>query len=83
MMNKKETFDYDKLRGLIKERVGTEKEFADKLGITPQALSNRLGNKTDFTPAEILKAHKILLFNMSDVSAYFFTLKVQKHEQTA
>lgn len=78
----KEIFNYDKLRGRIKECCGTEHNFARRMGMTPQALCNRLSNKTDFTPTEMLKAQKILEFDIYNIGAYFFTPKVQKHEQT-
>ncbi len=78
---KKEIFDYDKLRGRIKECLGTEREFAKQLGITPQALCNRLNNKTDFTPTEMLMSKNILNFDSKSIGTYFFTQKVQKNEQ--
>ncbi len=80
-MKTREVFDYSLLRGKIKEKIGTERDFAAILGITPPALCSRLNNKTDFTPSEILKTQKILLFTKAEIGEYFFTPKVQKSEQ--
>lgn len=79
-MKTREKFDYSLLRGKIREKIGTEGNFARLLGITPPALCSRLNNKTDFTSAEIVRAQKILLFTKAEIGEYFFTLKVQKSE---
>lgn len=71
-------FDYSKLRGKIRESVGSEKNFARDMGITQQALSSRLNNKTYFTDTEILKSVEVLDIDKADIGEYFFTPKVQK-----
>lgn len=73
------TFDYSKLRGRIKERFGTEKIFAEKMGMSQQALSSRLNNKTEFADEEIYTGQQILDFDVSEIGKYFFTPKVQKN----
>lgn len=84
-MNKYEKvkFNYNKLRGRIKERFGTEKTFAKELGLTASALSSRLTNKTEFTPTEIFKSSILLNFDSSCIGEYFFNPEVQKQEQNA
>lgn len=71
-------FDYSKLRGKIKECMGTERTFAEKMGMSQQALSSRLNNKTEFTDSEIYAGKNILHLTADDIGTYFFTQKVQK-----
>lgn len=69
-------WEYNKLRGKIKEVCGTQDVFAEKIGIGRVSLSQRLNNQLEFTQNEIYKACDILRIDLEDVSAYFFTLKV-------
>ncbi|MGB4610948.1 MAG: DUF739 family protein [Saccharofermentanales bacterium] len=71
-MSKK--YDYSKLRGLIKEFCGTQKNYANALGISLTTLNTRLNNETPFTQDEIRKSRDI--FNIDDAElsdAVFFT----------
>ena len=43
------TWDYSKLKGRIKEKCGTQDEFAARLGIGRVSLSKRLNNQIEFT----------------------------------
>lgn len=72
-------FDYSKLRGRIKECLGTEKIFAEKMGISQQALSSRLNNKTEFADKEIYLGQQVLNLDTAEIGIYFFTPKVQKN----
>lgn len=74
-------FNYDKLRGRIKEKFGTQKAFATALGIGYVSLSQRLNNTLDFSNAETVKACRLLEIPENEISAYFFTPEVQKSEQ--
>jgi len=65
-------FDYSRLRGRIREKIGTETEFATLLGISAPTLSAKLNNKVGFTESEILKASEILLVPRNEISFYFF-----------
>lgn len=77
----KMAFNYNKLRGKIKEICGTQENFARVLGLSRTSLSQRLNNLSDFTNSEILKSCKILRIDIDDIPAYFFALEVQKSEQ--
>lgn len=70
------TWDYNKLRGKIKEVSGTQDEFAKKLGIGRVSLSQRLNNQLEFSQDEIFKACRILAIENEDIPLYFFTQKV-------
>lgn len=78
-----EVYDYSKLRGKIKEVCVTQDCFAEKLGIGRVSLSQRLNNLLDFSQSEMYKTCDILCIKKEDIPSYFFTLKVQKHEQNA
>jgi hypothetical protein len=74
------TYDYAKLRGKIKEVVGTEQMFAQKLGICRGSLYMRLQNKLDFSRDEMIRACDLLGIEYSEMATYFFAEKVQKNE---
>ncbi len=73
-------YDYSKLRGRIKEVFGTEQKFAKSLGIGRVSLYKRLQNKLDFSRGEMIRACDLLGIEYAEMSAYFFTVKVQKSE---
>ena len=72
-------YNYNKLKGAIKEYYGTQENFAAHLGISTAALSARLNNKSKFSQDEIVKACELVHINPEDIASYFFTYKVQKN----
>jgi hypothetical protein len=74
-------FDYSKLRGKIKEVCGTQEKFAKQIGIGTVSLSKRLNNLLEFSQQEIKEAARVLGILDCEIPLYFFTEKVQKHEQ--
>lgn len=74
-------FNYNKLRGKIKEVCGTQDNFAKAIGIGRVSLSQRLNNILDFSQEEIHKSCEILGIDKEDIPVYFFTLEVQKSER--
>lgn len=81
MNNDDFVFNYNKLRGKIVEKFGKQEEFAKAVGISYVSLSKRLNNHLDFSVREILKMCGLLEIDLKDIPIYFFTTKVQKHEQ--
>jgi transcriptional regulator with XRE-family HTH domain len=69
-------YDYSKLRGRIVEKFGTMSSFAEELGITLVAVSNKMNNKTGFTRSDIEKWASLLDISSSDYDVYFFAHKV-------
>lgn len=65
-------WNYQKLRGKIKEVCKTQEDFALKLGIGRVSLSKRLNNQIEFTQEEIFKSCDILGINLCDIPVYFF-----------
>lgn len=72
-------FDFSKVRGRIKERLGNEAKFAEKIGISNASLSAKFNNKTDFTATEIIKAcdEDVLDIPLHEIGANFFTKKLE------
>ncbi len=70
-------YDYSKLLGKIKEKCGTQINFACLLGLSERSLSLKLSGKRQWTQKEIGKICKILDIKTTDIPVYFFTLKVQ------
>lgn len=72
-------YNYQKLRGRIKEICGTQQEFANKIDCSERTLSHKLNSKKEWKQNEILRAIEILELTICDIPLYFFTEKVQKN----
>lgn len=70
-------FDYNRLRGRIVEKFGTQIIFARKLGVSQRTLSLKLNNKVYFSQDEITKCSDLLEIPSSEIQDYFFEKKVQ------
>lgn len=74
-------FDFNKLRGRIKEIYGTQTAFALAMIMNEATLSNKLNNNVEFSPKEIYRACLLLHIDLEkELKVYFFTPKVQKTE---
>lgn len=71
-------FDYSAFRGKIREKYGTEREFANAIGMNPSTLSLKLSNKLEFSQQDIIAAMKALQATSDMIEPYFFTPKVAK-----
>ena len=67
------TLKYAKLRGAIRERLGSEGVLAVKLGMNPVTLSKKLNGKTDWKKNEMEKTLEYLVIPRSEVYDYFFS----------
>lgn len=74
-------FNYDRLRNRIKEIVGTQDNFAKKIGLGRVSVSQSLNNQREFSAKEMLKAAQVLQFSTEEIPAYFFSEEVQKRER--
>ena len=72
-------FDFSKLRGRIKEKLGNEAKFAEKIDISTASLSAKFNNKSDFTATEIIRACEkdVLDIPLSEIGPNFFTKKLE------
>lgn len=73
-------YDYSKLRGRIKEKLGTEKEFAHKIGRTQNYVSSVFRNVSYFYQRDIDAGAEVLDIPQDEIGAYFFTKQVHKSE---
>ena len=63
---------YAKLKGLIKEYCGTQKIYAEYLGMSLPTLNSRLKGDTYFNTEEIKKSAEIFDLNDTDIIQIFF-----------
>ena len=73
-------FDYRMLRGKIREKYGTEEDFAKDMHISSASLRHKFRNEGDFTMGQMLKAAELLGIDAMSIPKYFFVEKVQKNE---
>lgn len=73
-------FDYNKLRGRIREVFKTQSAFAKAIGMSTTSLSAKLNNLVEFSQKEIDRAVKLLKISQEEIPIYFFTLEVQEPE---
>lgn len=66
-------YNYNRLKGRIRERYHTQEKFADALGIGRVSLSQRLSNKLEFTQDEIYRACCLLEIDIAEAWDYFFS----------
>ena len=71
------SFDYSKLAGKIKEKFGTQGNFAKAMELSERSLSLKMNSRMPWKQTEILKASVILDIDTEQVHLYFFTEKVQ------
>ena len=69
-------FDYNKLKGRLKEKGITQERLAQIIGRDKSTISLRLNNQSLFVQDEIDKIIKALEIPASEIEAYFFTNKV-------
>ena len=65
-------FKYAKLRGRIKEKYGTERDFSEALGITQMSLSRKFNGKTQFSSNDIQEMSRLLEIPLEEAGQYFF-----------
>jgi hypothetical protein len=70
-------FNYNKLRGRIIEKFGTQGRLAKSLGVSERTLSLKLNNRIFFTQDEIIKISELLNIDSDKIQVYFFEKEVQ------
>lgn len=79
MPKQKNKYNYDKLKGRIKEIFGTQEEYADKIGLSATSVNYKLNNKVYYTQNEIYNSIKVLKIPNEEIQEYFFNQKVEKN----
>jgi len=69
-------WDYSELKGRIKTKFGTQKAFAEELGVSEPTLCSRLRSNSPFSQDEIKKSADLLGITYGDIPNYFFRSKV-------
>lgn len=72
-------FDYSKLIGRVIEKFGTRRAFAEALGISENAMSQKLTGKMAITTDDIKKwcLPEFLDIPCDEIGVYFFAMQVQ------
>lgn len=70
-------YDYSKLSGKIVEVYGTQARFAEAMGLSERSISLKLNGKVPWKQPEIVRACEMLGIELTEMPAYFFTMKVQ------
>lgn len=73
-------YDYSKLRGLIREHVGTLKNFSEALGISATSLNERLNNNVAFKQDEMDKALEILNQDPESIREIFYSRSTENRK---
>ena len=68
---------YSKLIGRIAEKVGTQSEFAVRIGLSERSVSLKLNGKVGWKQEEIVKACTVLDIPATSLPDYFFVSMVQ------
>ena len=68
----------EKLEARIIEKFGTQKAFADALGIHKSTLSRYVSDGHDWKGSTLIKAIRLLEIPDDQIDTYFFDLRVAK-----
>ena len=71
-------YNFQRLKGRIKEYYGNQDLFANELKISTTSLNNKLNNKTKFSYDEVQIMIDKLHINPTDINSIFFTKNVRK-----
>ena len=66
-------FEFNKLRGRIREKFATEQNFAKVLNMNRACLSSRLNRRTHWKLNEIQRIVKLLDIKPEEIPSYFFS----------
>lgn len=71
-------FNYNKLRGKIIEKFGTQSAFSKAMRVSERTLSLKLNGRIYFVQDEIALVAELLGIPQEEIQVYFFTPKVQQ-----
>jgi len=69
-------YNYNKLRGRIVEKYGSQEKFSNAVGISSVAISKKMRSITGFSQDDIVRWSALLDIDLKEVSEYFFDQKV-------
>lgn len=65
-------YSYNKLRGRIVEKYGSQEKFSEYIGISRVSISKKLNGITGFSQVDIEKWASALDIKANEYSSYFF-----------
>lgn len=65
-------YQYNKLKGRIVEKYGTQNDFAKVVGISNVAMSKKLNGKIGLSQRDIIEWSDLLSIEKKDYADYFF-----------
>lgn len=65
-------FVYNKLRGRIVEKFGSQERFAEEIGLSNVSVSKKMTGKVQFTQSDIVLWCEKLGIPLEDAGTYFF-----------
>ncbi len=68
----KNKYNYDKLKGRIKEMFDTQEKFADAINISVTTLNYKLNNKKPWSQNDIFNSIIALKIEKDEIQEYFF-----------
>ena len=71
-------YNYNKLKGRIRECFPKQSDFARKLDISAVSLSYKLNNKIPFDQDEIMDSIDLFKLTPEEAMSFFFTKEVDK-----
>lgn len=66
-------FTYNKLRGRIVEKYGSQNKFAERIGLSKQSVSLKMNGKTEFSQSDMDEWANALDICHEQYGDYFFT----------
>lgn len=66
-------YNYSKILGIMREQKMTQRDLAQKIGISEVSLNKKLTNKTQFKQDEMASILTVLGFSVHDVATIFFS----------
>ena len=66
------SYEYNKLKGRIVEKYGTQSNFAKEAGISYVAMSKKLNGKIGLSQSDILAWSDLLDIDKTEYADYFF-----------
>jgi len=69
----------NKLRGKIVEVYDTQKEFAEKIGLSEQSVGAKLAGRSEFSQSDIITWSNALGIKAEEVGLYFFGEELSKN----
>lgn len=66
-------YTYNKLRGRIIEKYGSQDKFAEELGQSRNSVSKKMNCKAGFSQSDIVKWSTLLDVSTEEYGEYFFT----------